>query len=73
MSVGMVAQTGGSFNNQLSEFIEEKNYKFSTGLELRIHGFSFYAYPTALEYEYHQAVNDSEESGKHYVSLLFGF
>ena len=73
MSIGMVAQTGGSFNNQLSEFIEENNYKFSAGLELRIHGFSFYAYPTALEYEYHQAVNDSEESGKHYLSLLFGF
>ena len=73
MSLGMVAQTGGSFNNQLSEFIEENNYKFSAGLELRIHGFSFYAYPTALEYEYHQAVNDNEESGKHYLSLLFGF
>ena len=54
-------------------FIEENNYKFSAGLELRIHGFSFYAYPTALEYEYHQALNDSEESGKHYLSFLFGF
>jgi hypothetical protein len=65
----------------LSEFIEENNYKFSAGLELRIYGFSFYAYPTALEYEYHKAINvdlsgvdlNSEESGKHYLSLLFGF
>ena len=73
MSVGMVAQAGGSFNNQFSEFIKESNYKFSTGLEMRIHGFSFYSYPTAFEYEYHQAFNDSEETGKHYLSILFGF
>jgi hypothetical protein len=73
MSLGMIAQSGGSFDNHISDFIEEKKYKYSVGLELRLNGFSFYAYPTALEYEYHQAVNETEESGKHYVSLLFGF
>ena len=73
MSVGMVVQAGGSFNNQFSEFIKESNYKFSTGLEMRIHGFSFYSYPTAFEYEYHQAFNDSAEAAKHYLSILFGF
>ena len=72
MSVGIIGQIGGSFTNEFSNFISAKKYKSSGGIELRLNGFSFYSYPTALQYEFHKPINDTE-IGKHYFSVLFGF
>ena len=48
--------------------------KQSLGLELRILGFSFYSYPTALTYEYHIPLNESiTNKGRQYLKLLFEF
>ncbi len=73
LTFGVVSQFGGAFNKDIADFFSEKEYKFSTGVELRLHGYSFYSYPTAIEYEYHQAITDPTESSKHYLSILFGF
>ena len=48
--------------------------KYSNGVEVRVHGTSFYAFPFALSYEYHQPIQDEIESNpKHYIKLLFEF
>ena len=48
--------------------------KESMGIELRILGFSFYSYPTALSYEYHIPLHDPINSkGRQYIKLLFDF
>ncbi len=51
-----------------------ENIKYSNGLECRVNGSSFYAFPFALSYEYHIPINDTgEKYGKHYFKLLFEF
>ena len=48
--------------------------KYSVGLELKLLGFSFYSYPTALTYEYYIPVSDPWNSlGKQYLRILFDF
>tara|TARA_B100000959_G_C14848849_1_gene569227 strand:- start:854 stop:1033 length:180 start_codon:yes stop_codon:yes gene_type:complete len=48
--------------------------KYSNGVELRVNGSSFYAFPFALSYEYHMPLDVLEEnSSKHYIKLLFDF
>ena len=48
--------------------------KHSIGIELKLLGFSFYSYPTALTYEYHIPMNDPwNKSGQQYLRLLFDF
>ena len=42
-------------------------------MEFRINGFSFYSYPTAIGYEYHQPIDDIDDKGKHYFTLLFDY
>ena len=50
------------------------NIKYSNGVELRVNGSSFYAFPFALSYEYHTPLNDlMETASKHYIKLLFDF
>ena len=67
------------FNEENAESMAElkKRYnrvKQSLGLELRILGFSFYSYPTALTYEYHIPLNESiTNKGRQYLKLLFEF
>lgn len=74
MSCGIIGQWGGGFTGRLPEWIDEQKYKMSAGVELRVNGFSFYGYPTALAWEYHVPLNDDNESdGKQYVTLLFNF
>lgn len=74
MSVGMIMQMGGGFESNLSDFIKNKEYKVSGGVEFRLSGYSFFGYPTAIAYEYHMAIADSDESkGKQYLSILFDF
>ena len=59
--------------NSFTEIIEDEHYKLSAGLECRLLGFSFYSYPSAIAYEYHQPLSDLDEKGKHYFTLLFDF
>ncbi len=73
LSVGVIGQTGGAFDGKLLDFIQNKQFKSSAGVELRLSGFSFYAYPTAVTYEYHQPLFAKDEIGKHYFTLLFDF
>ena len=48
--------------------------KYSNGVELRVNGSSFYAFPFALSYEYHIPLKDSmQTTPKHYIKLLFDF
>ena len=70
LSLGGIFQFGGAVNNSISQF--DDNYKLSAGIEIRLQGFSFYSYPTALGYEYHHSIND-DERGKHYVTILFDY
>ncbi|MBC8213703.1 MAG: hypothetical protein ISR90_01120 [Candidatus Marinimicrobia bacterium] len=73
LSVGVIGQAGGAFSGKLRNYIDSRDFKSSAGVELRLSGFSFYAYPTAITYEYHQAITDLDENGKHYFTLLFDF
>ena len=51
-----------------------KAYKYSLGVEIKLLGYSFYSYPTALTYEYHIPLSDPWESkGKQYLKILFDF
>ena len=50
------------------------SYKHSIGLELKLLGFSFYSYPTAVTYEYYFPVSDPWNTiGKQYLRILFDF
>jgi len=49
-------------------------YKQSIGFELKLYGFSFYSYPTALTYECHLPISDQWNSeARHYLKILFDF
>ncbi len=51
-----------------------RDYKQSVGFKLKLYGFSFYSYPTALTYECHIPVSDSWNSDtRHYLKVLFDF
>jgi len=73
LTLGWIAQAGGGFYGNLQEWIKNRNYKISTGVELRLSGYSFFAYPTAFTYEYHVPIGDADKRGKHYFKLLFDF
>ncbi len=51
--------------------------KYSNGIEIRVNGSSFYAFPFALSYELHRPLDkdqeDNEIYNKHYIKLLFEF
>ena len=61
--------------HSIKELKERYNsIKQSLGLELKILGFSFYSYPTALTYEYHIPINDPwNKKGQQYLKVLFDF
>ena len=74
MSVGLTGQFGGGFNGSVIDWIDNQDYKLSSGMEMRLSGYSFYGYPTALAYEYHiPLADDIEKKGRHYLTLLFDF
>ena len=51
-----------------------KNIKQSIGIELKLYGFSFYSYPTAITYEYHIPISDPwNNRGQQYLKVLFDF
>ena len=72
-SLGGIFQFGSAIQNSFTEIIEDDHYKLSAGLECRLHGFSFFSYPSAIAYEYHQPLSDLDEKGKHYFTLLFDY
>ena len=73
--VGFVLQAGGAPKiNEINNFIKEGRYKVSSGVELRLNGFSFYSYPTAIEYSYHVPLLDGNyDIAKQYIKILFNF
>ncbi|RMZ49724.1 hypothetical protein EB821_01240 [Candidatus Marinimicrobia bacterium PRS2] len=73
ISLGGIFQFGSAIQNSFTEIIEDDHYKLSAGLECRLHGFSFFSYPSAIAYEYHQPLSDLDEKGKHYFTLLFDY
>ena len=73
LSLGGIFQFGSAIQNSFTEIIEDDHYKLSGGLECRLHGFSFFSYPSAIAYEYHQPLSDLDEKGKHYFTLLFDY
>ncbi len=74
MSVGGILQAGGGFDSDVFRFIGNSEYKVSAGVELRLSGYSFFGFPTAVNYEYHIPVGDSDvTSGKQYLTVLFDF
>ena len=49
-------------------------YKQSIGIEMKLLGFSFYSYPTALTYEYYFPISDSWNTlRRQYLRILFDF
>jgi len=49
-------------------------YKYTMGIEIKLLGYSFYSYPTALTYEYHVPLSDPwDNKGKQYLKILFDF
>ena len=74
ISIGTILQIGGGFNHKFQDWVKNQDYKISSGLELRMTGYSFYIYPMALSFEYHIPINDvNEKRGKSYFSILFDF
>ena len=73
--LGIVNQCGGAPNlNEINNFINNKGYRFSSAVEVRLNGFSFYSYPTAIEYSCHMPVLvDGSYSPKQYLKILFNF
>ena len=48
--------------------------KQSVGIEIKLLGFSFYSYPTAITYEYHIPIEDPwNKNGQQYLRILFDF
>jgi len=75
LSIGGIFQFGSAIQDtdSFSGIIKDDHYKLSAGLEYRLHGFSFYSYPSAIAYEYHQPLSDLDEKGKHYFTILFDY
>ena len=64
-------ESGKSISNLKERY---NSYKHSIGLELKLLGFSFYSYPTAVTYEYYFPVSDPWNTiGKQYLRILFDF
>ena len=73
ISLGHIFQFGGGFDGNLDSWISNNDYRMSSGIELRMSGYSFYVYPIAISLEYHSPINDKFESSKTYFSILFDF
>ena len=68
-TIGVEYQLGDTWSDEFS-------LKQSVGLQLRLNGFSFYNYPTAIGFEVHRGLTNFEDYGnenRYYFSLLFGF
>jgi len=76
-TLGFVMQAGDAWTDNM-------DIKKSIGIQWRLNGFSFFNFPTAIEVEYHQPVDNFEreindetikygENGRSYVKVLFDF
>tara|TARA_B110000495_G_scaffold32687_1_gene25465 strand:+ start:2493 stop:4337 length:1845 start_codon:yes stop_codon:yes gene_type:complete len=76
-TLGAIFQVGDAWTDTYS-------LKKSVGIQWRLNGFSFYNFPTAIEVEYHQPINEFEREineatitygneGRTYVKVLFDF
>ena len=67
----------GCLLSRLLQLNLKKRYeavKHSIGMEIKLLGFSFYSYPTALTYEYHIPIKDPwNNKGQQYLKILFDF
>ena len=80
MLIGFESQYGDAWNRK-----NNYNLKQSYGAHLRISGYSFYNYPTAIGFEYHRPlkefsvdIGDGSEilygdEDRLYFNILFGF
>ena len=79
-TLGIIGQTGDAWDSKT----ENSDWKYSAGIELRISGFSFYNFPTAIGLEFHRGFDTFERKiennmltygndERFYLTLLFGF
>ena len=79
-TLGIIGQTGDAWDSKT----KNPDWKYSAGIELRISGFSFYNFPTAIGLEFHRGFDTFERKiennmltygndERFYLTLLFGF
>ncbi len=80
-TIGLIYQTGDAWNRKFSVL----SLKQSAGVELRLQGYSFYNYPTAIGLEYHRGLDTFKmdigdgkpiiygQENRFYFTVLFGF
>ena len=77
---GIIGQSGDAWDSKS----ENPSWKNSAGIELRISGFSFYNFPTAIGLEFHRGFDTFEriiennmltygQDDRFYLTVLFGF
>ena len=83
-TAGIIFQGGDAWGQKEEIMYKDFSLKKSFGVQFRINGFSFYNYPTAIEFEYHIPLNKFEdefneekifygEEARSYVKILFDF
>ena len=63
-------------NEETMQALKNRYNKFKQtfGINLKVFGFSFYSYPTAISYEWHMPYKDiTNNQGRHYLKVLFDF
>ena len=76
LSLGFVTQGGYMFVAEGEDISPDKDFKFSSGIELRSKGFLFYGYPAAVTLEHHYPISNCNtwwKEGKTYIKFLFDF
>jgi len=83
-TAGVIFQGGDAWGQKIDNNYKDFSMKKSVGVQFRINGFSFYNYPTAIEFEYHKPLNKFEDSyneekifygedARSYFKILFDF
>lgn len=78
--LGFVYQTGNAWTGNF----DQKDLLHSSGIQWRFNGFSFYNFPTAIEFELHRGLDEFDKTvndetftygheDRYYFKLLFGF
>ena len=82
--VGLMLQAGDAWNPEQGSFFNNFQLKRAIGIQWRFQGVSFYNFPTAIEVEYHQPLNQFKRivnekeinygnEGRTYLKILFDF
>ena len=83
-TLGVIFQGGDAWGQKIDNYYKGFSMKKSVGVQFRINGFSFYNYPTAIEFEYHKPLDKFEdvyneakifygEDTRSYLKILFDF